>query len=307
MNWTTENIPDLSGKVIIVTGGNSGLGFESVKAFAVKGAEVVLASRDVEKGETAKSVITKEFPKLKIEVMPLDLADMRSIRNFAELFKNHYKKLDVLLNNAGIMMAPYSHTRDGFESQVGTNHLGHFALTGLLLNILIRTKESRVVTISSNGHKYGKIDFSNLLYEKGKGYSALRAYARSKLCNLLFAYELQRRYTVTGIDSISVAAHPGVAKTNLGRFIEKRLLVKIMMPIWNTMSQSAAMGALPGIRASVDPDVKPAEYYGPDSPRQSKGYPVVVMSSRASYSARDAKQLWELSEKLTGINYRFSR
>ena len=307
MNWTTENIPDLSGKVIIVTGGNSGLGFESVKAFAVKGAEVVLASRDVEKGETAKSVITKEFPKLKIEVMPLDLADMRSIRNFAELFKNHYKKLDVLLNNAGIMMAPYSHTRDGFESQVGTNHLGHFALTGLLLNILIRTKESRVVTISSNGHKYGKIDFSNLLYEKGKGYSALRAYARSKLCNLLFAYELQRRFTVSGIDSISVAAHPGVAKTNLGRFIEKKLLVRIMMPVWNTMSQTATMGALPGIRASVDPDVMPAEYYGPDGPRQSKGYPTVVMSSRESYSARDAKQLWELSEKLTGINYRFSR
>jgi NAD(P)-dependent dehydrogenase (short-subunit alcohol dehydrogenase family) len=304
MRWTTENIPDLSGKVIVVTGGNSGLGFESVKAFVAKGAEVILASRVSEKGEKAKSLIIEELPNSKIIVLPLDLTDLNSIKEFAKLFKSNFNQLDVLLNNAGIMMSRYDRTKDGFESQIGTNHLGHFALTGLLLDILIKTPKSRVVTISSNGHKYGRIDFSNLLYEQGKGYSPLGAYARSKLCNLLFTYELQRRFGAAGIKSISVAAHPGVARTNLGRFIERNLLVRILKPIWNAMAQSATMGALSGIRASVDPDVKSAEY-GPDGYRQSKGYPVLVSSSEASYNISDAEKLWEESERLTGIVYKF--
>ncbi len=307
MNWTTENIPDLRGKKIIVTGGNNGLGFESVKAFAARGAEVIIASRDPEKGIAAKTKLLNESPKAKIVVMSIDLSNLNSIRAFADTYKSRYNTLDVLLNNAGIMMAPYSLTKDGFESQMGINHFGHFALTGHLLDILMKTPRSRIVTISSNAHKYGKIDFSNLLYEKGKDYSRIGAYARSKLCNILFAYELQRRLESAGIDSISVAAHPGTAKTNLGRYIEKKLLIKILMPIWNAMAQSAAMGALPGIRASVDPEVKPVEYYGPDGPRQSKGYPVVVSSSTASYNTEDAKKLWEISEKLTGIIYLFSK
>jgi NAD(P)-dependent dehydrogenase (short-subunit alcohol dehydrogenase family) len=305
MKWTTENIPDLTGKVFIVTGGNSGLGFESVKAFVSRGAEVIMAVRNPEKGEIAKSTILDQIPDATIAVMPVDLMDLSSVKEFAVAFNKNYDRLDVLLNNAGIMMAPYSLTKDGFESQMGTNHLGHFALTGLLIDIIRKTPKSRVVTISSNAHKYGRIDFSNLLFEQGRHYNPLRAYSRSKLCNLLFTYELQRRFDATGIDSISVAAHPGVANTHLGRYIESKFLVKILLPIWKMMTQTAAMGALPGIRASVDPQVKPAEYYGPDGSRQSKGYPVIVSSSEASHNTDDAKKLWEVSEQLTGISYNF--
>ncbi len=305
MKWTTENIPDLRSKVFIVTGGNSGLGFESVKAFTSKGAEVIMAVRSLEKGEKAKSAILDQVPDAKIVIMYLDLMDLSSVKEIAAENKTKYDPLDLLLNNAGIMMAPYGLTQDGFESQMGTNHLGHFALTGLLFDVIRKAPKSRVVTISSNVHKYGKIDFPNLLFEQGRHYSPLRAYSRSKLCNLLFTYELQRRFDAAGIDSISVAAHPGVADTHLGRYIESKFLVKILLPIWKMMTQSAAIGALPGIRASVDPQVKPAEYYGPDGSRQSKGYPVVVSSSEASHNADDAKKLWEVSEQLTGISYNF--
>jgi NAD(P)-dependent dehydrogenase (short-subunit alcohol dehydrogenase family) len=303
--WTLENMPELKGKTIIVTGGNSGIGFEAVKAFSGKGAGVIMACRSLEKGETAKAEITKQHPDSKVFVMQLDLSDLSSVHQFAEAVKSKYKELDVLHNNAGIMMPPYGLTKNGFENQMGTNHLGHFALTGLLLDLILRTPGSRVVSISSSGHKYGKMDFSNLLFDRGNGYSPMKAYARSKLSNLLFTYELQRRFEASGSSSMAVAAHPGVADTNLGRFIETKLLVKIMMPVWNAFTQSAAMGALPGIRASVDPDVKPAEYYGPGGYREMKGYPVVVRSSEASYRADDAKELWTVSEKLTGVTYNF--
>ncbi|MCF8381605.1 MAG: SDR family NAD(P)-dependent oxidoreductase [Bacteroidales bacterium] len=302
-NWTIQNIPDLKGKTIIVTGGNSGIGFEAVKEFSTKGAEVISACRNIQKGEQAKAEILVVHPKAKIEVMALDLMDLESIRKFAESFKSKYKKIDVLLNNAGIMMNPYTLTKDGFESQLGTNHLGHFALTGLLIDLIKSTPNSRIVNISSMAHKMGKMNFNNLLFENGKGYTRIKAYGQSKLANLLFTYELQRRLRAANSSSIAVAAHPGISDTNLGRHFENMWLVKIMMPLYLKMVQKADMGALPGIRASVDPNVKGGEYYGPDGKGERTGYPVLVESTPASHNIEDAKKLWEVSEKLTGVKF----
>jgi len=302
MNWTVENIPDLTGKIIIVTGGNSGLGYESVKAFASKGAEVVLACRSTEKGEEARTEILKAFPEGKIQVMQLDLGELESVRNFAASFKNSHKKLDVLLNNAGIMMTPYFTTKDGFEGQLGTNHLGHFALTGLLMDTVLQTEGARIVNISSGAHKNGKMDFSNLQYENGRDYSPMKAYGRSKLSNLLFTYELQRKLEAANKHTIAVAAHPGVALTNLARHLEGKILFKILTPLFKRMAQDPAMGALPQIRASVEPEVKGGEYYGPDGKKEYKGYPVLVPSNEASHNLQDATSLWEESVKLTGVN-----
>jgi NAD(P)-dependent dehydrogenase (short-subunit alcohol dehydrogenase family) len=302
-NWTTSNIPDLTGKVIIVTGGNSGLGYESVKAFAEKGAEVILACRSVEKGENAKNEIGNV--KGKIVVMQLDLMDFSSIKYFAESFIKKYNRLDVLLNNAGIMTTPYFLTKDGLEAQNGTNHFGHFALTGQLLERIKNTPDSRVVNVSSMAHKQGQMDFDNLLFENGKGYSALKSYGRSKLSNLLFIYELQRKFEAAGVKSIAVSAHPGVSNTNLARYLEDKLIFKILKPLMSPFIQEQDMGALPQIRASVDPNVKSGEYYGPDGFREMKGFPVKVQSNEASHNLEDAKKLWEVSEKLTGIKFIF--
>ncbi len=299
--WTTENIPELKGKVIIVTGGNSGLGYESVKAFAKNGAEVILTSRSIEKGEAAKTKIGKV--KGNISVLQLDLMDFASIKNFAEYFKKKYNRLDVLLNNAGIMTTPYFLTKDGLEAQNGTNHFGHFALTGHLFELIKNTSKSRFVNVSSMAHKQGKMDFDNLLFENGKGYSAMKSYGRSKLMNLLFTYELQRKLEAAGIDSISVAAHPGVSNTNLARFLEDKLIFKILKPLMSPFIQEQEMGALPEIRAAVDPNVKGGESYGPDGFKEMKGFPVLVQSNEASHNLEDAKKLWEVSEKLTGVKF----
>lgn len=301
--WTLDNAPELAGKIIVVTGGNSGLGYESVKAFAMKGAEVVMASRTMEKGEQAKAEITHAVPQAKIKVMELDLADLGSVRSFATTFRKQYKQLDVLLNNAGIMMSPYFKTKDGFEAQFGTNHLGHFALTGLLIDLLLKTPGGRVVNVSSGAHKNGNMDFSNLQFENGKGYSPMKAYGRSKLANLLFTYELQRKLEAVEKDVIAVAAHPGIAMTNLARYLEKKWFVRLLLPLFKGMAQDQSMGALPQVRASVDPDVKGGEYYGPDGKGERKGYPVVVPSNAASHDKEDAAKLWEESERLTGVKY----
>ncbi len=302
-NWTINDIPDLKGKNILVTGGNSGLGYESVKAFAMKGAKVILASRSLEKGEDAKKTILKELPHAEIQVMQLDLGDLGSVRDFAVSYKKKYKKLDILLNNAGIMMTPYFLTRDGNEGQFGTNHLGHFALTGLLLDVLNKTENSRIVSVSSMAHKQGKMDFENLQFNDGNGYSPMKAYGRSKLSNLLFTYELQRKLESSGSTTIALAAHPGVANTNLARYLENKFIYKILYPVFKSISQDQAMGALPQIRASVDPQVKGGQYYGPDGKREMKGYPVLVESSELSHNLSDAAILWEVSEKLTGVKF----
>jgi len=302
-NWTITDIPDLTGKTVIVTGGNSGLGFESVKAFALKGACVIMACRSVTKGEEAKKQIEKFLPKADISVMELDLTDLKSIRNFALNFKKENTRLDVLLNNAGIMMVPYSLTKDGFESQVGTNHLGHFALTGLLLEVLKNTPESRVVNVSSMAHSSGVMDFNNLLYENGKGYSSTKAYSRSKLSNLLFTYELQRFFEKNKINSSALAAHPGFAETNLVNHLLKKWFFRLIRPLFFKMAQPASMGALPQIRASVDPEARANEFYGPDGKRQMTGYPVVVHPKPKAHDKESARKLWEISEKLTSVIY----
>ncbi len=301
-NWTTRNIPDLKGKVIIVTGGNSGLGYWSVKAFAEKGAEVILASRSIENGEKAKTEILNEIPEGKIEVDELDLADLESVRRFAKNFQQKHSRLDILLNNAGIMTTPYFKTKDGFEGQTGTNHLGHFALTGLLLPVLKKSPKSRVVNVSSMAHKQGKMDFDNLLFENGKGYSPMKSYGRSKLANMLFTYELQRFFEGNKIDSISVAAHPGVSQTELFRYLDEKWYFRMVRPLFKAISQEGKMGALPQIRAAVDSDVKGGEYYGPSGFMELKGYPVKVQSNGRSHSEEDARRLWEVSEELTGVS-----
>ncbi|MCG8307601.1 MAG: oxidoreductase [Cytophagales bacterium] len=303
--WSTKDIPDLTGKTIIVTGGNSGLGFESVKAFVNNGAKVVMASRSLEKAEKAKTEILRNNPGGSVELGALNLSDLSSVRRFANEFKSKHDRLDVLLNNAGIMMTPFGRTKDGFENQFGTNHLGHFALTGLLLELL--KNSSRIVNVSSLAHKRGEIDFDNLLYDNGKSYAPMKAYRRSKLANLLFTYELQRRFASNEIKTIAVAAHPGVSITNLGKHLEDKLMYKLLLPISGFFTHSPASGALPQIRAAVDPDVRSGQYYGPDGRGEMKGDPVLVQSNKASHSLADARMLWEVSEQLTGVKFMFSK
>ncbi len=301
--WTTEDMPDLTGKVIIVTGANSGIGFEAAKAFARKGGQTILACRSMDKAEVALAEIQAEIPNAPVEMMQLDLASQASIHKFAEAFKTKYDRLDVLVNNAGIMMVPYGTTEDGFEKQLGTNHLGHFALTGLLIDLLLNTKGSRVVNISSGGHRMGQMDFDNLMYEGGEGYSSGRAYGRSKLANLLFTYELQRRYELIHAAAIAVAAHPGGSNTNLANHLTDTWYMQMLGSAFEKMMQSAAMGALPTIRAAVDPGVRGGEYYGPSGFMEQRGYPILVQSNKASHNQEDAKKLWDISEELTGVEF----
>ena len=302
--WNLENIDDLTGKTILVTGGNSGLGFEAVKAFAGKGAHVILACRSTIKGNDAVIKIKEEFPNSDITVRELDLADLKSVTSFATIFKKENKQLNVLLNNAGIMMVPYGLTKDGFEKQIGTNHLGHFALTGLLLDLLKATPKSRVVNVSSMAHKGGVMNTENLLYENGADYSPMKAYGRSKLSNLLFTYELQRFFEKNKIDSLAVAAHPGVSDTNLFNHAAPKWLMNLLRPLFLFIIQPASMGVLPEIRASLDASVKGGQYYGPDGKKEMKGYPVLVESTVESHNEEDARKLWELSEKLTGVVFK---
>jgi len=301
--WTTEQLPDLTGKVVLVTGANSGIGFEGVKEFAKKGAKVVLACRNMEKGKSALKELKGIVNKADAEVMLLNLASKKSIHQFALEFKDKYSRLDVLLNNAGIMMVPYGLTEDGYEMQMGTNHLGHFLLTGLLIELIKSTPKSRVVNVSSGAHNMGKMDFDNLQFDNGKGYSPMRSYGRSKLANLLFTYELQSRFEKEGIDAISVAAHPGGANTNLGQHLHESLMGKFMNFWMSRMMQSAAMGALPSIRGAADTNVVGGDYYGPGSFTQNTGYPVKVGSNKRSHKKTDQQKLWSVSEELTGIKY----
>ncbi|MFW9854454.1 MAG: oxidoreductase [Candidatus Thorarchaeota archaeon] len=295
--WTPDEMPDLSGKIIIVTGANSGIGYEAAKEFARKGAETILACRNIEKAKKAIKNIKKEIPNANTGVMELDLNSLKSVHKFAEGFKQKYSQLNVLLNNAGIMFVPYRTTEDGFETQVGINHLGHFALTALLFDLLKTTPGARVVNVSSNAHRFGTMDFQNFIYDGGQGYSRLGAYGRSKLANLLFTYELHRRLKEANIDVMALAAHPGISNTNLVR----QWYYRMIKPFLFWMFQSAHMGSLPSLRAATDPDVAGAEYFGPK--KGSRGHPVLVESNGASHNEGDAKRLWELSEKLTGVKF----
>lgn len=301
--WTADDIPDLTGKVIIVTGSNSGIGFEAAKEFARKGALTILACRNMNKAQAAQDLIQASSPNAHAEIMRLDLANLDSVYQFAREFHERFTRLDVLVNNAGIMMAPLTITVDGFENHFATNYLGHFALTGLLLDLLLTTPRSRVVNVSSSGHRMGRMDFRNLMFESKGSYSPMRAYARSKLANLLFTYELQRRYNAANIDAIAVAAHPGMSNTRLGRYLETKWYFKILIPSMHWIMQSAAKGALPTLRAAVDPRVKGCDYYGPSGFLEMRGYPVIVQSSNASHNEATAQELWTISKQLTNVQF----
>lgn len=288
-------LPDLAGKTAIVTGANSGIGFETARSLAGRGARVILACRNPERGGPAAEQIRQEYPGGEVHFLPLDLGNLSSVRAFVEKFKAEQTALDILCNNAGLMMCPYAKTTDGFEMQFGTNHLGHFALTGLLLDNIRSTPGARVVTVSSSYHKSGQIDFANLNAEQS--YSRDKAYQQSKLANLLFAFELQRRFHSNGIDAISVAAHPGYAATNLQRY---HLLFRFTNLFF---AQSAADGALPTLYAATASDVVGGEYFGPSGPAEMKGLPARVSPSPQAQDEAIARQLWKASEELTGVAY----
>jgi NAD(P)-dependent dehydrogenase (short-subunit alcohol dehydrogenase family) len=301
--WNEENMPDLSGKTIVVTGANSGLGFESVKMYAKKNAQVIMACRSLERGQVALEEVKKDSPNAKLVVMALDLGSMESIKEFVVKFKKEYDMLDILLNNAGIMTTPYGVTVDGIEQQQGVNHFGHFALTALLFDTIKNTENSRIVNISSLAHKFGKMNFDNLLFEKGKGYSPSFAYARSKLENLLFTYELQRRVDKAELDIKILVGHPGISHTNLGRHIKRGFQNKVFESFMKIYSHDAYYGAMAGVRASVDFEALKGTYYGPRGLFGGKGLPVVVKSSKRSHNIEDAVKLWDLSEELTGVTF----
>ena len=295
INWTEQDIPDQHGRVAIVTGANTGLGFETARMLAARGAAVVLAVRDVEKGKQAAARITGD-----VTVQALDLTSLDSIRSAAADLRAAHPRIDLLINNAGVMYTPRQTTADGFELQFGTNHLGHFALTGLLLDRLLPVPGSRVVTVSSVGHRIrAAIHFDDLQWERS--YSRVAAYGQAKLANLMFTYELQRRLAPHGT-TVAAAAHPGASDTELARNAPAafRLPVAWLGPL---LTQTAEMGALPTLRAATDPAVRGGQYYGPGGRGEIRGYPKLVTSSRDSHDQAAQRRLWTVSEELTGVTF----
>jgi NAD(P)-dependent dehydrogenase (short-subunit alcohol dehydrogenase family) len=299
-------MPDQSGRTAIVTGANSGLGLATARELARAGAAVTLACRDAGKGEAAAERIRATVPGPALEVGVVDLADLGSVRDFAARVADAHERLDLLINNAGIMAAPRRLTRDGFESQFGTNHLGHFALTGLLLPALLNASAPRVVTVSSHLHRRGTMNFDDLQGERK--YSRWGAYGQSKLANLMFCFELQRRAAAAGSALLSLAAHPGYAATNLQFAAPDRFYEKAYMWIGNRLfAQSADMGALPMLYAATVPGLPGGTYVGPGGRAEQRGHPKVVTAAGKAYDEQAWERLWEVSERLTGVHYEFAR
>ena len=300
--WTAQDIPDQSGRLAVVTGANSGLGLATATALARAGATVVLAVRDEARGADAAATISGAVPAADVSVASLDLADLGSVRAFAEALDGD--RLDLLINNAGVMAPPRRLTKDGFESQFGTNHLGHFALTGLLLPRLLTAPAARVVTVSSILHRRGTIDFNDLQGERG--YSRWDAYGQSKLANLMFCFELQRRATAADASLQSMAAHPGYAATNLQFAGPTRFYERAFMALGNRLfAQSAEMGALPTLYAATVPELPGGSYIGPDGRGEQRGHPRIVTAAGKAYDEDAWRRLWEVSETLTGVHYSF--
>ncbi|HEX9498176.1 MAG TPA: SDR family NAD(P)-dependent oxidoreductase [Mycobacterium sp.] len=294
--WTTADIPDQSGRTAVITGANTGLGYETAAALAAKGAHVVLAVRNIEKGKEAARGIEQATPDAQVQLQELDLTSLDSIRAAANDLRSDHESIDLLINNAGVMFTPKSTTKDGFELQFGTNHLGHFALTNLLLDRVLAAPGSRIVTVSSQGHRFARgIRFDDLQWERS--YGRIGAYGQAKLANLLFTYELQRR--LIGTNTIAVAAHPGGSRTELTRNLPP--LVAAVTRLAEPLFQSAEMGALPTLRAATDPGVLGGQYYGPDGFGEQRGYPKIVASSEASHDVDAQKRLWTVSEQLTSV------
>lgn len=297
-DWTIDDMPDLSGKVMIVTGANSGLGYASAKILSQKGATVILACRNRARGRQALAAIRAEAPQAQAGLLELDLASLASVKACADTFKERFDRLDVLMNNAGLSLLPRTETEDGFEMHLGVNHLGHFALTGLLLERLLATPKSRVVTVTSRMHATAIMNWDDLMSEQS--YDKWAAYRRSKLANLLFAFELQRRFEATGADSGSLAAHPGFAATDWGSDL-KGLQAALLRLASRLFGQSAEDGARPQLYAAVDPRAAAGLYYGPRG--GMRGGPVAMRASEAAYDQGAAERLWRISERLTGVAY----
>ncbi len=303
--WTDQSVGDQRGRTAVITGANSGIGFETARVLAERGATVVLACRDLGKAKEAADRIADLAPGATVDVVLLDLASLASVRQAAGQIRSRYPHIDLLINNAGLMMPPFGRTEDGFELQIGTNHLGHFALTGLLLDRLLGTPGSRVVTVSSFGHRSGRIDLEDLNFAR-RAYRPSAAYGQSKLANLLFTYELQRRLAAAGAQTIAVALHPGAVPTELQRHasVAMRVAGKLLM---NRLGQrDTAMGALATLRAATDPDARGGEYFGPDGFLGWSGYPAVAESSARSHDADMQRRLWMESEALTEVSYEFA-
>ncbi|MFB5676518.1 oxidoreductase [Paenibacillus terreus] len=292
--WTEDHIPDQTGRVAIVTGSNSGIGWEAARALANKGATVIMACRSIDKATPAADQINALKPAGKVVVMALDLGDLASVRAFATDFRQNYQRLDLLINNAGVAHPPYGKTAQGFEQQFGINHLGHFALTGLLLDRLGATPGARIVTVSSISHRSGIIHFDDLNLERN--YKPSRGYAQSKLANLLFTYELQRRLVTAGQSTLAVAAHPGWSATNALRHSS---FMRRLNPMF---AQPPKMGVLPTLYAATAPDVRGGDFFGP-SILELRGYPKKVDASASSHDEAVARRLWAISEELTQVKY----
>jgi NAD(P)-dependent dehydrogenase (short-subunit alcohol dehydrogenase family) len=306
MPWAIRDIPDLAGKTFVVTGGNSGIGYEAALQIAAHGGDAILACRDLRKAGAAAESIVEGHPSARVEVMELDLANLASVEKFAVALAGRRRRLDVLCNNAGVMALPKRKTADGFEMHIGTNHLGHFALTGRLLELLLATPGSRVVNVSSTFHKLGKMSFDDL--HGDRRYWKWGAYAQSKLANLLFTFELQRRFEAREAASISVACHPGYASTNLQTVGPRMQGSSLGESLWSGINgifaQSAAMGALPTLRAAIAEDIVGGDYVGPGGLAEMRGHPVKVKATARARDEESAKKLWAISEDLTGVGYR---
>ncbi len=302
--WNAGDIPDQTGRVAIVTGANSGLGLVTARELARAGAKVVIACRDTTKGDRAEAEIQAQVPGADLDVRALDLADLASVRGFVARLTGEHDSIDLLINNAGVMAPPRRLTVDGFESQFGTNHLGHFALTGLLLPTLMSAPKPRVVTLSSSAHRIGKMNFDDLQGERH--YNNWRAYGQSKLSNLLFCFELARRATAAGTGLLSVAAHPGYAATNLQFAGPSAFYEKAIMAVTNrVLAQSADMGALPTLYGATVADLPSGTFVGPEGFLEQRGHPHIVTAISRAYNESDWRRLWEISEEMTGVTYQF--
>lgn len=302
-NFTSTDVPDQSGKTFFITGANTGIGFEAAKVFAGKGARVLLGCRNAEKGKAALARIAGAHPAAEVVLVDIDLADLASVRKAAEVVAQQ-PRLDVLVNNAGVMWNPKTITKDGFESQFGINHLGHFALTGLLLGKLEATAESRIVTVSSNGHKLGVQDIFWDDINADENYHPRRRYYASKLANLLFTYELERRLRAKGSSTIAVAVHPGASDTELDRYLTGPIgvLARVATPLMRTFMNTAEEGAWPTELAATAPGVAGGQYFGPGGRGEMSGPAQQVDSSDASKDLSKAKRLWDLSIEMTGVD-----
>ena len=302
MTWTEKDVPDESGRVAIVTGSNTGLGYDTARVLAARGARVVMAVRDTAKGDAAAARIRELSKGAEVTVHELDLGSLASVRAAAAELAAAHPRIDLLINNAGVMYPPKQNTADGFELQFGTNHLGHFALTGLLLKNMLGVDGSRVVAVASIAHNIrAKIDFADLQWETRR-YDRVASYGQSKLANLMFTYDLQRRLAAAKAKTIAVAAHPGVAATELVRHVPGAGLPGVSW-LSGRLLNTSELGALPTLRAATDPAVRGGQYYGPDGFRELRGYPKLVTSNAQSHDTAAQERLWTVSEELTGVTY----